>query len=194
MTLYLLNDLSTITKNKLLHQYCRSMYGSQLWLLSSQSVTNMCTQWRKAHRQALSLPYRTHCDLVPLIAENTPIEIFLDCKFLSSYKSAATSDNSIVNYMAKNCLFNHESTMGRNLTHLLQKYNLQVNNILSYSKELIRKHCYQKWKSEVNPEYIIHAQIVREIILVKEERLHITFTCNTGDFDADSIINTLCTD
>ena len=169
------------------------MYGSQLWLLSSQSVTNMCTQWRKAHRQALTLPYRTHCDLIPLIAENTPIEIFLDCKFLGFYKSAATSDNRIVNYMAKNCLFNHESTMGRNLTHLLQKYNLQVNNILSYSKELIKKHCYQKWKSEVNPEYIIHAQIIREIIMVKEERLHITFTCNAGDFYADSIINTLCT-
>ena len=41
---------STISKNKLLHQYCRTMYGSQLWLLPSQSVANMCTQWRKAHR------------------------------------------------------------------------------------------------------------------------------------------------
>ena len=92
---------STITRNKLLHQYCKSMYGSQLWPLSSQSVTNMCTQWHKAHRQALLLPYGTHFDLIPLIAENTPIEIFLHCKFLASYKLAATSDNSIVNYMAK---------------------------------------------------------------------------------------------
>ena len=185
---------STISKNKLLHQYCRSMYGSQLWLLSSQSVTNMCTQWRKSHRQALSLPYRTHCDLIPLIAENTPIVIFLHCKFLAFYKSAATSKNSIVNYMAKTCFFNQESTMGRNMTHLLHKYNLQVNNILSYSKDLIKKHCYQKWKSEVNPQYLIHAQIVREIIMVKEERLQITFTCDAGDFSADSIINTLCTE
>ena len=188
------SGLSTISKNKLLHQYCRSMYGSQLWLLSSQSVTNMCTQWRKSHRQALSLPYRTHCDLIPLIADNTPIEIFLHCKFLAFYKSAATSKNSIVNYMAKTCFFNQESTMGRNMTHLLHKYNLQVNNILSYSKDLIKKHCYQKWKSEVNPQYLIHAQIVREIIMVKEERLQITFTCDAGDFSADSIINTLCTE
>ena len=154
----------------------------------------MCTQWRKSHRQALLLPYRTYCDLIPLIAENTPIEIFLHCKFIYFYKSAATSDNSILNYMAKNCVFNHESTMGRNLTHLLHKYNLQVDNILSYSKNLMRKHCYQKWKSEVNPQYLIHAQLIREIIMVKENRLHIAFTGDAGDFSVDNIINTLCTD
>ena len=32
------------TKNKLLHQYCRSMHGSQLLIFSSQSVSDMCKQ------------------------------------------------------------------------------------------------------------------------------------------------------
>ena len=184
---------STISKNKLLHQYCRTMYGSQLWLLSSQSVANMCTQWRKAHRQALSLPYRTHCDLIPLIAENVPIEIFLDCKFLAFYKSAATSNNSIVKYIATSRLFSYESTMGRNMIHLLHKYNLQVEDVLSLSKNAMREHCYQKWKSEINQEYVVHAQIVKEFIMVKEDRLHITFTNNNGVFSADYIIDSLCT-
>ena len=184
---------STISKNKLLHQYCRTMYGSQLWLLPSQSVADMCTQWRKAHRQTLSLPYRTHCDLIPLIAENVPIEIFLDCKFLSFYKSAATSNNSIVKYIATTRLFSYESTMGRNMIHLLHKYNLQVEDVLSFSKKAMREHCQQKWKSEVKEEYIVHAQIVKEFIMVKESRLHITFTNNNGDFSADYIINSLCT-
>ena len=184
---------STLTKNKLLHQYCRSMYGSQLWLLPSQSVSNMCTQWRKAHQQVLSLPYRTHCDLIPLIAENIPIEIFLDCKFLGFYKSAATSNNNIVKYLAKSRLFNHESTMGRNMTHLLHKYNLQVEDVLSFSKNAMREHCYQKWKTEINQEYFVYAQVVKEFIMVKEDRLHITFTTDAGDFSADHIINFLCT-
>ena len=156
---------STISKNKLLHQYCHTMYGSQLWLLPSQSVADMCTQWRKAHRQTLSLPYRTHCDLIPLIAENVPIEIFLDCKFLSFYKSAATSNNSIVKYIATTRLFSYESTMGRNMIHLLHKYNLQVEDVLSFSKKAMREHCQQKWKSEVKEEYIVHVQIVKEFIM-----------------------------
>ena len=184
---------STISKNKLLHQYCRTMYGSQLWLLTSQSVANMCTQWRKAHRQALSLPYRTHCDLIPLIAENIPIEIFLDCKFLAFYKSAATSNNSIVKYLATSRLFSYESTMGRNMMHLLHKYNLQVEDVLSFTKKTMKEHCYQKWQSEINQEYIVHAQIVKEFIMVKEDRLHITFTNNNGEFSADYIITSLCT-
>ena len=31
------------TKNKLFHQYCSAMYGSQLWDLTSVSVKKMCT-------------------------------------------------------------------------------------------------------------------------------------------------------
>ena len=61
---------NTKTKNKLFHQYCQSMYGSQLWLLSSPSVNKMCTQWRKAHQRILSEPSTTHCDLLPLITDN----------------------------------------------------------------------------------------------------------------------------
>ena len=78
------------TKNKLFHQYCTSMYGSQLWLLTSRGNVNMCTQWRKAHRRVLSAPYTTHCDIIPLIADNVPIECFLDCKFLTFFKSITT--------------------------------------------------------------------------------------------------------
>lgn len=113
-----------ITKNKLVHQYCQSMYGSQLWLMTSRSVSDICTQWRKAHRQVLSLPYRTHCDLIPLIAENIPIECFLDCKFLDFYKSAAMTNNNIVKFTARSRLFNHNSTMGKNMTHLLNKLKI----------------------------------------------------------------------
>ena len=64
---------NSTTKNKLLHQYCTAMYGSQLWDLTSQSVKTLCTKWRTAHRMVLSLPYNTHSNLLPLIAENRPL-------------------------------------------------------------------------------------------------------------------------
>ena len=70
------------TKNRLFHQYCRSMYGSQLWLLTSQGTDNMCTQWRMAQRQVLLAPSTTHYDIIPLIAENVPLDCLLDCNFL----------------------------------------------------------------------------------------------------------------
>ena len=40
---------NTTTKNKLFHQYCQSIYGSQLWPMTSPSVHKLCTQWREHH-------------------------------------------------------------------------------------------------------------------------------------------------
>ena len=74
---------NTVTKNRLFHQYCQSMYGSQLWLMTSPSVNKMYTQWRINHRHVMSVPSTTHCDMLPLIAENMSIETRLDCKYIA---------------------------------------------------------------------------------------------------------------
>ena len=72
----------------------------------------------------------THCDLLPLIAEKMPIELILDCDYIGFYKSIANSDNELLIYTSKCKLFNHSSTLGRNITHLIPKYGLQVDDML----------------------------------------------------------------
>ena len=186
---------NTTTKNRLFHQYCQSMYGSQLWLLTSPSVSKMCTQWRKSHRRILSVPYMTHCELLPLIADNFSIETRLDCKYIAFYKSIATSKNSTVNYVARSRLYNCSSTMGSNMNHLMHKYDISVDDILVTSKKNMNNKCYQKWKEEINGQSIINAQIIRELIKVKEGNLQLFFTNNDFEFSYDAydfIINSLC--
>ena len=95
--------------------------------------------------------------------------------------------------MAKSRLYNHESTMGRNMTHLKHKYNLQVEDILTFSKERLKDHCYKKWKAAVNEDFLFSAHIVKELIMIKDNRLCITFSYNAGDFSPDFILNYLCT-
>ena len=92
---------NTTVKNKLYHQYCSPMYGSQIWDLTNQKVEDMCTQWRKKHRCVLSVPNMTHCDLLPLIADNMPMGLILDCKYIGFYKSIAISDNELLRYTSK---------------------------------------------------------------------------------------------
>ena len=61
---------------------------------------------------------------------------------------------------------------------------------------MLKAKCFQKWSREVNDQYVIHAHLVRELIDVKEGRLHITFpNCEDGLSFAsyDLIINFLCT-
>ena len=125
---------NTTTKNKLFHQYCSSMYGSQLWDMNTQNAKNMLTQWRKAHRIILGVPPDTHRALLPLIADNMPIECILDCKYISFYKSISTSENKIVNYMAKARLNKNTSTLGRNMALIKLTYGLRIEDIMSMSK------------------------------------------------------------
>ena len=117
------------------------MYGAQLWDLTSVSVKKMCTHWCVAHRQILSLPYNTHCDILPLIVDNKPLDCMLDCRYLAFYKSIATSDNSIIRFTAQYRLYAYTSTMGRNMSHLMNKYDISIDNVISYTKAKINKHC-----------------------------------------------------
>ena len=75
-------DCHATTRNKLFHQYCSSMYGSQVWFLNSNSVEKILSRWRKYHRVVLGLPNTTHCDLLTLIAENIPLECSLELKYV----------------------------------------------------------------------------------------------------------------
>ena len=134
---------NTSTKNRLFHQYCPSMYGSQLWLLTSPSMNKMYTKWHIYHRRVMSVPSTTHCDMFPLIAENMSIETRLDCKYIAFYKSIATSKNCIVNYVARNRLHEHASTMGKNMTYLMHKYYISLDDILVTSKKAMNKQCHQ---------------------------------------------------
>ena len=160
----------TTSKNKLFYQYCSAMYGSQLWDMTSPKVDKMYTQWRKAHRQVLELPYMTHCDMLPLIANNMPLDCILDCKYIAFYKSIEKSENKIIEYTAKNKVYDHTSTLGKNITHLVHKYDLAVDDIVSLYKHKVKELCYIKWLSGVNIEYPIYAQIIKDMIEMREGR------------------------
>ena len=112
---------NTTTKNKLIHQCCASMYGSQLWDLTSSAFTDICTNWRKAHMIALSAPYNTHCDILPLIANNRPMDMIIDCKFMNFLKTIIYSENKIVRYRVLNRLNDFRSTIRKNVIHLVAK-------------------------------------------------------------------------
>ena len=112
----------------------------------------------------------THCDLLPLIANNMPLDCIIDCRYISFYNSISTSSNNIVRFIAKYRLFDCKSTMGKNMTHLMHKYDLINYNLVSLSKKCIKEHCYSNWIYNINEEYPIFAQMITELITMKEGR------------------------
>ena len=157
--------------------------------LTNQNVENICIQWRKKLRQVLSVSNMTHCDLLPLIADNMPLKVKLDCKYIGFFKSIANSDNDLVRYTAKCKLYDHTSTLGRNMTYLIHKYELQVDDMLTLSRNKIKEHCYNKWINQIKEEYITYSLIIKEMIMMKENRTVRLFS----DTDCNFIIDFLCT-
>ena len=164
------------------------MYGSQLWDMTNPIIEKIYKQWRKAHRQVLGLPNMTHCDLLPLIAENMPIQSILDCKFISFYKTIVKSKNKIVSFTAKYKLYDHTSTLGRNITHVMHKYDFDVDDIISLSKQRVKELCYNKWLSGVIEQYPIYEQIIKDMMRMREDRCTRLFS----NEDCKFIINFCC--
>ena len=101
----------------------------------------------------------THCDLLPFIADNMPLECILDCKYIAFYKSIVKSENKIVSYTAKHRMHDHTSILGRNITHLMDKYDTVADDVLSLSKYKVKELCYNRWHDGINYDYPMHAQI-----------------------------------
>ena len=89
-------SLQIVVKNKLFHQYCYTLYGSQLGPLWHDSVNKMCIQWRNALRKVWKLPYGSHGVLISLLAECIPLDVALVYRFIMFYRTVALSDNMVI--------------------------------------------------------------------------------------------------
>ena len=122
------------------------------------------------HRVVLEVPNTRHCDLLPIISDRMPLRCTLELKYISFFRSIATSENPIIKYMAKHMLNINTSTMCRNMKYLCYKYEVSIDDILTKSTGRIRKDVYNKWFSGVNAEYSTHANVIKDMLGIKEER------------------------
>ena len=52
--------LTSCVKNRLFQSYCTSLYGCELWLLTTSEIEDLCVSWRKGLRRVWSLPNTSH--------------------------------------------------------------------------------------------------------------------------------------
>ena len=108
------SSVHSTLKCQLLQTYCCSFYGCQTWDLVGRSVRAMNTEWNKAVRRTLLVPYKTHTCLLP--------HLVLGRSFTDQHKSRVSnfldsfrdSSNTHVAYIgARACHFSH-GALGRN--------------------------------------------------------------------------------
>lgn len=108
-------------KYELFKSYCTSFYGSPLWNLTGNHINRFYTTWRKSIRKIFDLPYRTHCNMLPVIAQCLHIETQLLCRFAKFVFKAISSQNVYLSMLMNMSIQGSRSPLSDNFNHMLAK-------------------------------------------------------------------------
>ena len=120
-------------KFALIKSYCTSYYGSSLWNITDKLMSVFYVTWLKAIRKVFGLPYRTHCDLLPVIAECKHIETQLLCRLVKFVNGAISSHNVKLNLLMNIAINGSLSHISDNINHMLSKGKITRHLVKSYN-------------------------------------------------------------
>ena len=185
---------SPSVRSKLFQQYCMSLYGCQLWPLWSNKIDILKTKYSIALRRVWSLPARTHRNLLPLISGIQPLEVAIQSRIFKFVKTLEESENEIVKYIVNYAATAPGSILGRNIRILSSKMNKTYQEMVDMSAPKVREFLFDLWSREVYEEYILRAEVIKELLLVKEDLLFIDFGFHRmmDIISCDFIVNNLC--
>ena len=111
-------SVQSLIRGKLLQTFCCSWYGSQNWDASDKYVSQLNTEWNKAVRRTLRLPYRTHRNLLPAIIRSNSFSVQHLQRLKKFCSTFMTSSNDHVLYIGKRAAGNTNGTLGRNMVKI----------------------------------------------------------------------------
>lgn len=130
---------------KLFNQYCSSIYGIVLCDLTSRNINSLCVAWRKSVKRVLRIPQNTHSKLLYLLSNTIPVTDIFAKRIAKFYISLFTSNNVLVQYMAKRCILQSCSNMGRNVSLLEKDYSLFSYLCADKTLSLKKFNAFKKW-------------------------------------------------
>ena len=164
--------------------------NSNLNNLWHNNMERICIQWRNALGRRWILPRNSHIDTAHLVSDREPMHISLAIRFINFYRPILLPDNSTICLVTNKLLYEHKSSLSKNLKYLSNHFNLTVGEIICQTLSSIRHTCNRLWFNNILNKYVQSANIIRELIDVKEGY------CVTivSDYECDIAIQYLSTE
>ena len=166
------------------------LYGSQLWDYDSNFVNEFFVTWRKCLRKLLNLPYTTHCNLLPGICNDFPVEVQLYLRLVKFVNSCLVVDNSSVSLCIKLALQGSGSSLSSSISYLSYKYSIDknmFNDNINFIKKIIKNAV------NVKEDVCKKCTQIRELLGIKDDFTQNRF-CDMTLNEINDLINLLCTD
>ena len=170
---------------KLFQIYCCSFYGSELWCCNSYGFNRCVTEWNKAMRRILRIPYRSHRWLLAQLGQQKHIMEHLHVKLLRYLTYALNHDNPIVRKFTNIALRCARSPMGANIALLRHLYDVSIVTKLHDNEQTICN--FYKFNDD---EQYATVGVLRDLINCRDGLYDIHYF-NYDDITA--IIDELCT-
>ena len=160
----------------LFKSFCMSMYGSNLWDLSSKDMSIIFVAWRKCIRRLLDLSPRAHSRLLHLLCDDAPVDIQIHRRFVKFFTSCYQSSNKLLALASKLVLNGSRSGTCNSLNYVCYTYNLDKISLVNH------------------PTYIDHTVNDADLQLVYriQDFLHLRFWLCGEYHQLSDIINYLC--
>ena len=159
---------NTETRYGLFKAYCTSFYGICLWNLQDSSVSSFFTSWRIAMRKVLCLPYRTHCNLLPLIAGCAPVEVQILNRIVKFICSGIKSDNTVLKVLSTLALNGSMSNVSKSCTYIMAKYGLSSSAFHVYSNSLFHQLFQNVYREDLSEDLLANASLIRDVLGSRE--------------------------
>jgi len=170
--------LTSCVKNKLFKSYCTSLYGCELWLLSTGEIDDLCVAWRKGLRRVWELPTKSHSYLLQILSQCLPLFDEISRRSINFIRFCATHESSLVSFIAQYAV-NHarmlSSFIGQNALLCMRRYNFSLHDLfngpVSYSLNSFALN-------SVSEEMRSSSSFLFELILLRDN-----FLCLNGQSD-----------
>ena len=148
-------------KFKLFNSYCTSFYGCPLWNLSCKYMSRFFIAWRKSVRRLFDLPYRTHCELLPIIADCQHIETQLLCRLSKFVSKSLSSHNDYLSLLMSIATNGSRSILSNSFNLILAKSNLSRGMFKTHTlSQLLKYVCNINAPTESNYQTGVFARSV----------------------------------
>lgn len=176
-------------KYQLFKSYCMSLYGYQGWDLSSECMEEIYVAWRKCIRRLLSLPYRTHSNLIPFIVEDLSIQFQVEKRFVKYFETIRTSSNRYLQLCRNIIEGGSRSPLGKSYNFIIAKYGWDRFDF-PCQLPMVRDHI----NGALDDGHIERkAYQIKELMSVRDQQFHLGYRCNLlSREEVDSVIFFLC--
>ena len=142
---------------------CSSLYGCQIWNLEDPMVNKLCTTWKVCNRKILGLSKQTRSNLLHQIMDTLPIKDIIMSRTLNFFIGGLRHDSEVISGFFKNTLLSNSSYMLTNINTIIDKYNINYQDLFHISKAKVKKVI-----KEYNNEYDWRSNIVKDLLSIRE--------------------------